>query len=76
MDLFSKKYNKWFRCDSTNQHPRHLSIYKFGDFYWRSDVDKLIHKDIVDEYIDNCKKRSNRYKKDAYCKKNGIEIKD
>jgi hypothetical protein len=53
-----------------------MKLFKFGDFYYRPDKDMLIHKDIVDDYIDNTVKRFKRHKRDAYCKKNNIEIKD
>lgn len=76
MENFSKKYNKWFLCDESNRHPRSLNLFRIKDFYYRPDKDMLIHKDIVEDYIDNCRKLSNRFKRDAYCKKNNIEIKD
>jgi hypothetical protein len=76
MDHYSRKYEKWYRCIEANRHPRSLYLYRFGDYYYRPDKDMLIHISFVEEYIDKCKKVSNKYKKDAYCKKNGIEIKD
>jgi hypothetical protein len=76
MEHFSKKYQKWFGCYESNRHPRSLNLFRVKDFYYRPDKDMLIHKDIVDDYIDKCSKISKRHKKDAYCKKNNIEIKD
>jgi hypothetical protein len=75
MDKWSKKYEKWFRCEESNRHPRNLNLFKFNLYYYNPNTDKLIHQDIVEAYIDNCKKRQKSIKKDAYCIKHNIEIK-
>lgn len=76
MEHWSKKYEKWYLCNEKNRHPRSLKLYRFKDWYYRPDKDVLIHKDIVEDYIDNTEKAYKKYRKDAYCKKNNIEIED
>lgn len=75
MDCFSKKYQKWYRCLESNRHDRSLTLYKFGDYWYERNKDLLVHNSFVDDYIDNCRKGQKKHKKDAYCKKNNIEIK-
>jgi len=76
MDKWSKKYQKWYRCDVTNTHIRNKNLYKFGEWYYNIKTDKLIHSSVVEEYIDNCNKLRKKIKKDAYCIKHNIEIKE
>lgn len=75
MDKWSKKYQKWFRCED-NKHSRNNNLYQFGDYFYNIKTDKLIHKDVVDDYIDNCNRLRKKKRKDAYCTKHNIEIKD
>lgn len=50
--IWSKKYNKWIQIKDI--HPKHPNLSKFGDKWWYDfKKDKLIHIDIVDEYIKN-----------------------
>lgn len=73
MDKWSKKYNKWFRCDEPiNEYDK---LFKFGEYYYRPDKDILIHKSFLGEYIEKCKKGHKNFKKMAFMLKNNIEVK-
>jgi len=74
MDYFSDKYNKWFRCEESNKHPRSNKLFKFGNYYFRHDKDIMIHIDSVDKYIDDNLMKYKRYRKESYCKKNNIDL--
>lgn len=75
MDKWSKKYQQWFRILEFNKHPKHKSIYKFGNYWYRIDKDILIHNDVIDEYIEKSDKLRKLKRKEQYLKKNNIEIK-
>ncbi len=54
MRHFSKKYNKWMELDDSKTHPETKSLYQFGkDYYYDLKKDKYIHKDILDDYLNN-----------------------
>lgn len=76
MDKWSKKYNQWFRCLESNRHENHKHLFRFKKYWWRDDLDIMIHEDIVDDYIEKLNRGKNKIKKDSYCIKNGIEIKN
>ena len=73
MDKWSKKYNKWFRCDEPIKE--HKNLFKFGDYFYRPDKDILIHKSFLDDYIEQCNKGYKNFKKMSFMLKNNIDTK-
>lgn len=74
MDKWSKKYNRWFRLEDSFKHPVNANLYRFGDYWYNFKKDIMIHYSIIDDYINNITKKQKSIKKEAYCKKNGIEL--
>lgn len=74
MEKWSKKYNKYFLLNESNQHPNHSKLFRIGNYWYRPDKDILIHKDTVEDYINNCTKLKKSHRKTHYLNKMGIKI--
>jgi|GEM_PF-4224274 len=61
---FSKKYQKWLEYDPVYHHPETPNLIMFSrDFWYDERKDKFIHKDIVDDFLNNTYRKAKKIRR-------------
>ena len=72
-DIWSDKYNQYFRCGAYNIHKKDNNLFKFRNYYYDVKKDIMIHESVIEDYINNKQKFRKSKRKEAYIKKNNLK---